>query len=654
MTASKIVLNAASGAASDPVDVDDVFSTTIYEGTGSSLAINNGIDLSGEGGLVWSSYRSGSNAVSNWLIDSERGVGKYIRSNTTAANITTSEMSSFNSNGYTLSGGTELGYNGNSYVSWTFRKQKRFFDIVTYSGTGSNQSINHNLDSIPGMILVKKTSGAEHWAVYHRGANAGTDPEDYYLRLNSTDNNTNNTTRWQGVAPTSTQFHVGTSTNVNGNGETYIAYLFAHNNNDGEFGPDGDQDIIKCGHYTGNSTAGAEPVVNLGFEPQFVMFKATNGNPSNWVVYDAMRGYHRSPEDFSLAWDSQSAENGVTGGGNAGFLTATGFDLDSAGLTAVNDNGTNIIYMAIRRGPLAPPESSASVFNNGAVQNNTNRNLPTALTNNQSPDMVFWRNTGGSQNWYLQTRLHVTNTSLIPNLSNQQSTSYGNAFTKEMGQATADGTISVTNSYGWMWSRAPHFFDVVLYKGSGGSSQSISHNLGKIPEMIWVKSRSDSTNWAIYHTATGLNYVWNFSSGGGGTGNQYWGTAAHTSSVFKVGSDTDTGGSGRDYVAWLFATVDGVSKVGSYTGNGSTQTIDCGFTNGAKLVIIKSTSSNWNIWDSVRGIVSGNDPRLQLDNNNATKDDEDFIDPHSSGFSLFNQGDTNQNGTQYIFYAVAA
>jgi hypothetical protein len=613
MTASKIVLNAASGAASDPVDVDDVFSTTIYEGTGSSLAINNGIDLSGEGGLVWSSYRSGSNAVSNWLIDSERGVGKYIRSNTTAANITTSEMSSFNSNGYTLSGGTELGYNNQSYVSWTFRKQKRFFDIVTYSGTGSNQSINHNLDSIPGMILVKKTSGAEHWAVYHRGVNAGTDPEDYYLRLNSTDNQTNNTTRWQGVAPTSTQFHVGTSTNVNGNGETYIAYLFAHNNNDGEFGPDGDQDIIKCGHYTGNNSS--YPSVDLGFEPQFVMFKATNGNPSNWVVYDTMRGYHRSPEDFSLAWDSQSAENGVTGGGDAGFLTATGFDLNSAGLTAVNDNGTNIIYMAIRRGPLTPPESSASVFNTGAVQNNT---------------------------------------ALFPNLNNQQSTSYGNAFTKEMGQATADGTISVTNSYGWMWSRAPHFFDVVLYKGSGGASQSISHNLGKIPEMIWVKCRSDATNWSIYHTATGLNYVWNFSSGGGGTGNQYWGTAAHTSSVFKVGSDTDTGDSGRDYIAYLFATVDGVSKVGSYTGNGSTQTIDCGFTNGAKLVIIKATNSNWNIWDSVRGIVSGNDPRLQLDNNNATKDDEDFIDPHSSGFSLFNQGDTNSNGTQYIFYAVAA
>jgi hypothetical protein len=367
-----------------------------------------------------------------------------------------------------------------------------------------------------------------------------------------------------------------------------------------------------------------------------------------------MRGYHRSPHDFSLSWDTQSAENGVSGGGDAGFLTATGFDLDGAGLTAVNDNGTNIIYMAIRRGPLTPPESSASVFNNGAVQNNTNRNLPTALTNNQSPDMVFWRNTGTSQNWFLQTRLHGTNAALIPNASNSQSTSYGNAFTKEMGQATADGTISVTNSYGWMWSRAPHFFDVVTYKGSGGASQSISHNLGKIPEMIWVKCRSDSTNWAIYHTATGLSYVWNFSGGAGGSGNQYWGTAAHTSSVFKVGSDTDTGDSGRDYIAWLFATVDGVSKVGSYTGNGSTQTIDCGFTNGAKLVIIKATNASWNIWDSVRGIVAGNDPRLQLDSNAATKDDEDFIDPHSSGFSLFNQGDTNSNGTQYIFYAVAA
>lgn len=646
MSVSKIVAAAASGVGGAGLRIEDVFSTFVYTGTGSSRSINNGIDLSGEGGLTWFKERDGTSQHA--LFDTERGVLKGLASSSMAQEATeTGSVTAFNNNGFTLGSWSGVNGNGANYVCWTFRKAEGFFDCMTWTGNGaSDRAISHNLGSVPGMIIVKRTAGGtENWAVWHRSVHSNTskvmylDQQGGLVTSNAVFGQTN---------PTSTNFYVGDHGLSNNNGDSYVAYVFGHNDGDGTFGPDADQDIIECSSYYGNGSS--SNIITLGYEPQFLMIKKASSGSTDWRVFDTQRGWAFGDRDFTLSWNSSAREPGSQ---NWVDLRANGFKLTNANGN-INGNGDQYIYMAIRRGPLEVPESSGSVFNTGAVQNNTNRNLPTELTNNQHPDMVLWRNTGGSQNWFMQTRKHGRNYTLIPNLSNATSGSYGNAFNKEAYNVCADGTISVTNSYGWMWSEAPNFLDIQVYTGTGAATQELDHNLGKIPEMIWVKNQDDTSNWSIYHTATGLSYVWNFSSGGGGTGNQYWGTAAHTSTTFRVGSDTDTGASGRNYIAWLFATVDGVSKVGSYTGNGSTQTIDCGFTNGAKLVIIKSTSSNWNIWDSVRGIVSGNDPRLQLDNNNATKDDEDFIDPHSSGFSLFNQGDTNQNGTQYIFYAIAA
>ena len=65
------------------------------------------------------------------------------------------------------------------------------------------------------------------------------------------------------TAPTSTDFTGGSNVDVNASGGTYVAYLFAHNDGDGEFGPDGDADIIKCGSYTGNGSTNG-PEIDLG------------------------------------------------------------------------------------------------------------------------------------------------------------------------------------------------------------------------------------------------------------------------------------------------------------------------------------------------------------------------------------------------------
>ena len=124
-----------------------------------------------------------------------------------------------------------------------------------------------------------------------------------------------------------------------------------------------------------------------------------------------------------------------------------------------------------------------------------------------------------------------------------------------------------------------------------------------------------------------------------------------------VNNDGYTNKSGDSFIAYLFATVAGVSKVGSYTGNGGTQNIDCGFSSGARFVLIKRSSNaqDWYIFDSTRGIVAGNDPYLKLNTTDAEATAADEIDPLSSGFTIHQTGSAgiNFSGHTYIFYAIA-
>jgi hypothetical protein len=219
-----------------------------------------------------------------------------------------------------------------------------------------------------------------------------------------------------------------------------------------------------------------------------------------------------------------------------------------------------------------------------------------------------------------------------------------------------DGGLS-TNHIAHLWKRAPNYFDVVAYTGTG-SARTVSHNLGVAPEMIWFKSRSDADNWVVYVPSLGnkklyLNLTNAITNASGGDFND----TAPTDTVFSVGDGNDTNRSGGTHIAYLFASLDGVSKVGSYTGNGTSQNIDCGFSSGARFVLIKRSSNaqDWYIFDSTRGIVSGNDPYLKLNTTDSEAIAADEIDPLSSGFTVNQTGSAgiNFNGHTYIFYAIA-
>ena len=310
--------------------MSDIFSTTLYTGTGSSLAINNGINLASDGGLVWTKRRSSAN--SNWFLDSVRGGNQILRSNTAEGQFTSSglEITSFNSNGYTLGTAGDINSSSQNDVSWTWKKTANFFDIVTYTGTGSAQNISHNLGSVPGMIIVKCTSHASlDWLVYHRGAD-GSAPEDYGFLLNGNYARQDSSGYWNDTAPTSSVFSVGTNGNVNTNGNSYVAYLFAHNSTS-----------ISCGSYTGNGSA-TGPVVTTGFQPQWLMFKCTS-NADDWVIVDAQRGIDPAGNDIFLKPNTTGADYGFL---DAISVSSTGFNVTGTD-NVVNGNGRTYIYMAI-------------------------------------------------------------------------------------------------------------------------------------------------------------------------------------------------------------------------------------------------------------------------------------------------------------------
>ena len=120
---------------------------------------------------------------------------------------------------------------------------------------------------------------------------------------------------------------------------------------------------------------------------------------------------------------------------------------------------------------------------------------------------------------------------------------------------------------------------IVLYTGTG-SATSVGHGLGVTPNMIWVKNRDASEQWIIdSRLVTGnANGTLHFNTDAEYTG----GTTqfgSHTSTTFGIISAGNINTSGQDYIAYCFSNVEGYSKVGSYTGNGSTDGpfVYCGF-----------------------------------------------------------------------------
>jgi hypothetical protein len=640
------MFSAASKTGSQPSAaanyIEDVFSTYLYTGNGSTQTINNGIDLSTKGGMTW--IKSRSNAQSHAVQDTIRGAGNAVATNQSGnQGYYVDSLTSFNSNGFSLGADTNTAgiYNANGYTycSWSFRKQPKFFDVVTYTGNSTNRTIAHNLGSVPGMIIVKRTDDAGDWQVYHI-SNGNTQ----YMRLNTTQAVATGATRWNNTTPTSSVFSLGTDDTVNANAGTYVAYLFAHDA--GGFGTTGTDNVISCGSFTTDANGNA--TVNLGYEPQYLMYKSSSAAGS-WTVLDTMRGFCATNQSSNrLAVQSASAESAGLGGSPS----ATGFYGDDANYFAASN--TTYIYMAIRR-PMKVPTVGTTVFNTiartgtGSTVSVTGAGFP--------PDMALIQRRNGGGDSGLYDRLRGPNILLYPqyDLREYAVTSYLNSFDQDgITLGTNTPNISGQTFANWLFKRASGFFDEVCYTGDGTYGNK-NHNLTVAPELIISKARNGTGDWYTWLPSlnTSSNPDTGYLNSTAAFFNYFSGGTIATSTTFVPAEDTAS----TTYVAYLFATCPGVSKVGSYTGNGTTQSISCGFTGGARFVLIKRTNAagDWYVYDTVRGMTTLTDPYLLINSGVAETATLGSVTSTAGGFTLNSTilAAINVSGGNYIFLAIA-
>ena len=593
--------------------VDDVFSTYVYRGNSTARSINTGLDMS-KGGITWIKARTHGLTGNIFSSDLVNGSGVYGKLETESGAAldssnsgTATNLSGFTSTGFSLGQDTANGqtnlatYQGSAvdYVSWSFRKEKGFFDAVTFNGSSSAQNISHSLGVTPGLIMVKKTSGSDSWAVWHRSLS---NTAQGNLALNTTAASGNDSTIWNNTAPTSSVFSVGQNGVVNENGATYIAYLFAH---DAQlFGEEGNKSIIKCGTYTSDTY---EKDINLGFEPQFVAVKKISAT-GDWYVFDEMRGVAYSNgttsvgKDKSLYWNSDSAEDG-NGDGNKLDFTPNGFQLTGnlgSGNSPINGGG-DFIYIAIRRadGYVGRPiEDPTKCF--AMDVGNASTSIP-AFDSDFKVDAGMSKYFANYDNWKLGTR-DVFTRFVEPDTNDDEDT---NAFNIvfDANKGYAKGT-QMTNEYqAFMWKRHKGF-DTQCYKGATGNRER-THVMNAVPEMIWVKRRVGDEQWCIGHkdlTGGFTSHHLRFDDSAEYSSNQF--NTAPTLTQWGTASGGLTNENDNFYQAFLFSSVAGVSKVSSYTGSSSDQTISLGFA--PKFLLIKrvDAAGDWIQVDTTRGIVA--------------------------------------------------
>ena len=416
---------------------------------------------------------------------------------------------------------------------------------------------------------------------------------------------------------------------------------------------DSKEGIIKTGSYVGNGSA-TGPEINLGWEPQWLMIKNT-GASEHWSIFDSMRGLVTGGNDEHIKASSADSEYSSH---DWMSLTPTGFKINTTA-GEVNQDGKTHIFIAIRRpdGYVGKPAKlGTDVF---AMDTGSSSSTIPTYDSGFPVDWALRRAPASTSDFISYQRL-LGLEYVVTNSNSAETTSDKAVWDSNVGFFKTDDS----SKQAWMWKRHAGF-DVVTYKGVS-NTQHLNHSLGRIPEMIWIKNRTYTTwfgnnqDWLVYHK--GLNggtnpeqYILNLNGTSAEANESNFADTAPTAVQFSVGSDTKSSYASADYIAMLFASVDGISKVGSYTGNGaSSQTITTGFQ--PRFIIIKNidqSGKSWMVLDTVRGWASGNDNYLQL-NDSAAQLSHDFGNPTSTGFYLHGGGSTyNGSGTNYIYYAHA-
>ena len=297
--------------------------------------------------FVWDKPRS--SAGDHYLEDAVRGVGKFLNTNNTSAEGTNNSfITAFTSNGFTI-GSADWGA-GTTVVDWAWKANgagvtntagsiastvsantTSGFSVVTYTGNGvGGATVGHGLGAAPKMMIIKRRSTTAAWVVYHAslGATQG-------IYLNLTDSAYTGSTFWNNTSPGSSVFTIGTVSENNVNGSTYVAYCFAEV-----------PGFSKFGSYTGNGSADG-PFVYCGFRPAYVLIKSSNLT-WNWFVFDEARSTYNAANSVLLP-NSTSSE--ITGSNYVIDMLSNGFKIRTTDAQFNGSSSDTYIFAAFAEAP---------------------------------------------------------------------------------------------------------------------------------------------------------------------------------------------------------------------------------------------------------------------------------------------------------------
>lgn len=636
------------------------FDIVTYSGNGSSQSIT-GLNFSPD--FIWFKCRNTAGTDHN-INDSSRGAMQGLNPNTTAAagNQSPFGVTSFDSSGFTINdnsgGGAGVNGSGKTYVAWAWHanggttssnsdgsitstvqaNDAAGFSMVTYTGAGGNATVGHGLSAKCDLVIIKSFA-ADKWVVQlpQLGDNAR-------MVLEGNAAKTDDSTTAQ--AGNATVFGIGGDNAVNQSSGNFIAYCFRNISG-----------YQKIGTYTGTGSAFT---VDVGFQPKYVLTKDTS-IADNWRVYDSERGFSQVlyPND-NAAEDTNST--GITG------VTSTGFTLGTGNLS--NRSGSTYFYWAIAGDA---PDVTPTVEESLAVENWGGSDYAKNIMNNFRAGLVITRAKGEAHHWgwfdivrgvgeWLKVNANDAqeNGSYGPSAYNAKNTEFYGNFTPSNSDylnetyngwfiKAAENTVS--NSNGSITSdvsaNAAAGFSIVKYTGTGANA-SVGHGLSSAPELIFIKKYSSSSDW-VAGVSDWTKYLEPNGTPPFRTAN-VWQNTAPTSTVFTLATGGDTNGNGDNMIAYCWHSVAGFSKVGSYTGTGSLQTIVTGFT--PDFVIIKNTTDtdNWAVFSSYDlGMTVNSFDQTQaqqsFDNSTMFSQSNGFQVPSTSGM-------TNGSGKNYIYLAM--
>ena len=331
----------------------DYFRIKLYNGNNNAQNITwDETDVNMKPDFLWIKSRTGTTVFDHVAGNVASGSGKYLKPNTTDAEVSNSNViNTFNTNGFSIGGATFVSEGGRTYVAWGWKgagstssntdgsitstvsaNTTSGFSVVSYTGNGSTATVGHGLGATVDMVIVKdRTRAGENWVVYHKSL--GKDKVIYMNLTNAVDSATD---FWGTSTPNSSVFGVKSgNTSNNWSGDNFIAYCFAEK-----------KGFSKFGSYVGNGNADGT-FVYTGFKPAFVIIKRTDDpNGRDWFILDNKRDTE-NPVDKNLYANQSNAEATSE---RCDFLS-NGFKLTTSS-GGSNASGANIIYMAFAEKPL--------------------------------------------------------------------------------------------------------------------------------------------------------------------------------------------------------------------------------------------------------------------------------------------------------------